>query len=98
MIRGAVIEGVNVIQQMELGKNRLCLVVANRKVVLEVWLKTRRRKSPWDRYPVASMTDPGGGLALNPAVSTKVAEFREQVLAALPSFQAMAVVETVSAR
>lgn len=85
-----------------LGKHRLCLVRAGRRprVQLEVWYKTRRRKEPWDRMLVATMGKVGesDGLVMLGHLNTKVLPLVDKVREAIPEFDALAIVETVSLR
>jgi len=83
-----------------LGKHRLCLVRVGRglRVQLEVWYKTRRRKSPYDRVLVATMGGESDGLSLTEQVNGRVEPLMGEVRSALSAFEALAIVETVSLR
>lgn len=88
---------MDVIKELPIDKHRLCLTQAGRLVCLELWFKTRRRKSPWDRLLVASMAD-GGGLRVEGSVNEKALPFLDQIRASLPEFDPLAVVLAVSSR
>lgn len=85
-----------------LGKHKLCLVRVGQSpsVQLEIWYKTRRRKSPYDRMLVATMGRTGGsdGLSLHASVNSRAEPLLDGVRELLPAFDAMAIVETVSLR
>jgi hypothetical protein len=96
LTRGGVPDPVEVLQELPVDKNLLCLVVAGGRVQLELWVKTRRRKSPYDRCVVARMHGPDGDLAVCATVSDKARPFLERVRKLMPAFQATAVVEVVN--
>jgi hypothetical protein len=90
---------VEILMERPLDKHRLCLVRSTgRWVNLELWYKTGRRKSPWDRCLVANMDGRGPGLTLTNHVNDKVRPFVERIQELLPEFDPTAVVETVSLR
>lgn len=95
MTPGGVSDSVDVLQELPLDKNLVCLVVAGKRVQLELWVKTRRRKSPYDRCVVATMDGPDGNLSLCGTINTRAVPFRERLQKILSQFEAMAVVEVV---
>jgi hypothetical protein len=90
---------VDILMERPLDKHRLCLVRSTgRWVNLELWYKTRRRKSPWDRCLVANMDGAEAGLTITNHVNDQAVPFLDRIRDMLPEFSLMAVVETVSLR
>lgn len=81
-----------------LDKHRLCLVRTGRKVRLEFWRKTRRRKSPWDRFLVGSTDGEKDGITLGSMPDECVARYEGRIRELLPEFDPLAMVEAVSLR
>lgn len=79
-------------------EHRLCLVRLGRQVRLELWLRTGRKKSPWDRLHVATMEGAQDGLALVAKPSSRVEPYEDRIKELLPEFEPTAVVEAVSLR
>lgn len=88
---------MEVIQELPIDQHRLCLTQDGRRVFLELWLKTKRRKSPWDRLLVATMED-GAGLLMIEAVNIRAEPFLDRIRGLVPKFDSLAIVESVNLR
>jgi hypothetical protein len=88
---------VKIVKELPVDKHRLCLTQEGKRLCLELWFKTKRRKSPWDRLLVGSMVD-GGGLALDDEVNARAQPFLNCIRGMLPEFDPLAIVLAVNAR
>ncbi len=98
-----------VLDESLVGRHRVFLVsrqgpVSHRNlVVLELWVKSRRRrknKNAWNSYLIGRMDGPDGGLRIIEDVSKNHLSppDAEALQGLLPRLEAMALVETVSRR
>lgn len=78
-------------------KNRLCLVRSGTRVPrisLELWIKTRRRKSPWDRCRIGRVYD--DGIGVHAFVNKRVAPYMDRIQKLIPEFEPTAAVAAVN--
>ena len=88
--------GPNILQEIPLEKHRLCLVKwRDGAIILELWIKTRRRKMPWDRCIVAHMHGREIGLTARDPMPYKAEPFSEGIRELLPEFNSVAITATV---
>ena len=90
-------EGVEILMEMPVEKNRICLVKSGTrvpKISLELWIKTRRRKSPWDRCRVGVVTI--GGIHFLSAINKRVASHMIRIRNLMPEFEPMAAVAAIN--
>lgn len=88
---------VEVLMERQVGTARLCLVKSGTRVPrlsLELWIRTRRRKTPWDRCVVGAVE--GGRIRLSESVNRRAAPSMPRIRGLLREFAPAAAVADVT--
>lgn len=93
----SVAEGVEVLMERPVDAGRLCLIKSGTRVPrlsLELWVRTRRRKSPWDRCRVGEVS--GDGIRALASVNKRAAPHMARIRELIPEFEPTAAVAAVN--
>jgi len=88
---------VEVLMEKPVDMNRLCLVKSGTRtprLTLELWVRTRRRKNPWDRCKVGRVYD--DGIWVNAFLNKRAEPYTDRIWELVPEFEPMAAVAMVT--